>query len=86
MRRKNPSFSYEECQGVVLREEEKEMKKRIVFHPGDHVGITVCSNGLKREQKKEIERLRRDLFQSFQIYCMRRILFFQDQEKSVRRN
>ena len=36
MRRKNPSFSYEECQGVVLREEEKEMKKRIVFHPGDH--------------------------------------------------
>ena len=61
MRRKNPSFSYEECQGVVLREEEKEMKKRIVFHPGDHVGITVCSNGLKREQKKEIERLRQCL-------------------------
>ena len=40
-----------------IKKETKEMEKRIIFHSGDHVGITVCSNGLKREQAEEMERL-----------------------------
>lgn len=33
------------------------MEKRVIFQPGDYVGIVACSNGLKKEQTEEMAHL-----------------------------